>query len=91
MKKIIGIILAIAAIAGGVVLVNMLLQNQETDKVVDETAVKKKTEEELLNEEVDAELKMMTLDQKIAQLLIVQAPSLTISEQLAEQLPGSES
>ena len=86
MKKIIGIILAIAAIAGGVVLVNMLLQNQETDKVVDETAVKKKTEEELLNEEVDAELKMMTLDQKIAQLLIVQAPSLTISEQLAEQL-----
>ncbi len=86
MKKIIGIILAIAAIAGGVVLVNMLLQNQETDKVVDETAVKKKTEEELLNEEVDAELKMMTLDQKIAQLLVVQAPSLTISEQLAEQL-----
>ena len=86
MKKIIGIILAIAAIAGGVVLVKMLLQNQETDKVVDETAVKKKTEEELLNEEVDAELKMMTLDQKIAQLLIVQAPSLTISEQLAEQL-----
>ncbi len=86
MKKIIGIILAIAAIAGGVVLVNMLLQNQETDKVVDETAVKKKTEEELLNEEVDAELKMMTLDQKITQLLIVQAPSLTISEQLAEQL-----
>ena len=86
MKKIIAIILAIAVLAGGAVLANMLLHTQETDKVVDETAVDKPTEEELLNAEVEAELKMMTLDQKIAQLLIVQAPSLTISEKLAEQL-----
>ena len=85
-KKIIAIVLAIAVLAGGAVLASMLLHTQETDKVVDETAVDKPTEEELLNAEVEAELKMMTLDQKIAQLLIVQAPSLTVSEQLAEQL-----
>ena len=86
MRKIIGIILAIIAIAGIVVLANMLLHNQETNTVIDKTAVDEKSEEELLNEEVEAELKMMTLDQKISQLLIVQAPSLTVSEQLAEQL-----
>ena len=85
-RKIIVIILAVIAIAGAAVLANMLLYNQETDTVVDKTAIDKKTEDELLNAEVEAELKMMTLDQKIAQLLVVQAPSLTISEQLAERL-----
>jgi beta-N-acetylhexosaminidase len=69
-----------------VVLVLVLFNNQETDTVINETTVEKKSEEELLNEEVEAELKMMTLDQKVAQLIVPTAPRLTISDQLAERL-----
>ena len=85
-KKIIGIALGILAVAGAVVLVLVLFNNQETDTVINETTVEKKSEEELLNEEVEAELKMMTLDQKVAQLIVPTAPRLTISNQLAERL-----
>ena len=86
-RKIFGIILAVIAIAGATMLAFTLLNNQETDTVIDKEAIKRKTEEELLNAEVEAELKMMTLDQKIAQLLVVEAPTgLTVNDRLAEQL-----
>lgn len=61
--------------------------NQETgEKVYMKPAVRDKDAEEKLNELVDSKLKELTLDQKIAQLLIVEAPSLTIDEKLTNQM-----
>ena len=45
-----------------------------------------KDEEAELDELVESKMSEMTLDQKIAQLLIVEAPSLTIDEQLSNRL-----
>ena len=86
MRKIIIVILALLALAGVLVLGQTLLFNREAEEVIGENTVPVKTAEEILSEEVEAQLQLMTLDQKIAQLLIVDAPRLVVSDQLAERL-----
>ena len=85
-KKIIAILLALIAIAGASFLALALLKNDQSETIINKSVIPEKSDEDILNEYVEAELKLMTLDQKIAQLLIVEAPGQTINEHLVTQL-----
>ena len=86
LKKIIATILAVIVVAAASFLAFMLLFNEETGTVVNKNAVTKKTDEEILDEEVEAQLKLMSLEQKVAQMIVATASRQTISDQLAERL-----
>ena len=68
-KKIIGIILGIVAVAGLVFLAFVLLNNQKTDTVINETAIEKKSDEQKVAQLIVATAPRMTISDQLAERL----------------------
>lgn len=91
-KKLILVIFAALAIIATAAIIIKTTDHTDSTEIVKTDNDKKDKEaipdpvEKTLDEKVEAELQKMTLDQKIAQLLIVEAPARTINNELSQQM-----